>query len=149
MRERHPERNHIITSVIEHPVVHKVCEYLEKHGYTVTKLPVNSSGRVRVRDLAAALSPRTCLVTVMLANNETGAVQPVAELCQAARDYDPAIMFHTDASQAVGKIHVDVSELNVDLLTVAGHKIYAPKGVGCLYLRPGRLPLIPLLHGPR
>ncbi|MBC6445731.1 cysteine desulfurase family protein [Actinokineospora xionganensis] len=139
------DRPHVITQVTEHPAVLQACQALRRwHGARVTLLPVNSEGLVDPGDLAAALTPRTVLVSIMLANNETGALQPVAELARIAREH--GAVFHSDAAQAVGKIPVDVTELGVDLLTVVGHKMYAPKGVAALYLRPG-VALEPLIYG--
>lgn len=136
--------DHIITSQVEHPAVLATCRYLERHGYRVTYLPVDGRGSVNPDDVARAITPRTILITVMYANNEVGTVQPVAAIGRVARAHD--IPFHTDAAQAVGKIPAQVDELAVDLLTVAGHKFYAPKGVGALYVRRGTR-LEPLIHG--
>ena len=136
--------DHIITSQVEHPAVLATCRYLERHGYRVTYLPVDGRGSVNPDDVARAITPRTILITVMYANNEVGTVQPIAAIGRVARAHD--IPFHTDAAQAVGKIPARVDELAVDLLTVAGHKFYAPKGVGALYVRRGTR-LEPLIHG--
>ncbi len=136
--------NHIITTSIEHPAVLAACNWLEEQGFRVTTLPVNREGVVAVRDLEAALSPDTILVSVMAANNETGALQPIAELARAT--HGQGALFHTDAVQAVGKIPIDVREWEVDLLTLSGHKIHGPKGVGALYLGQGVMPA-PLVHG--
>jgi cysteine desulfurase len=138
------ERRHIITSQIEHPAVLAPCAWLERQGFRVTRLPVDKEGLVAPADLRAALDDDTALVSVMHANNETGAMQPVAELAAAA--HEVGALFHTDAAQSVGKVPVTVDALGVDLLTVAGHKLYAPKGVGALYVRAGT-PLEPLVHG--
>jgi cysteine desulfurase NifS len=136
--------NHIITSAIEHPAVLAACKWLEEQGFRVTTLPVSREGVVAVRDLEAALSPDTILVTVMAANNETGALQPIAELAHVT--HRQGALFHTDAVQAVGKIPIDVREWDVDLLTLSGHKIHGPKGVGALYIGKG-VTLDPLVHG--
>jgi len=124
---------HIIISAIEHPAVLNVCAYLEKSGFRVTRLPVDRQGRVAPEDLENAIQEDTVLVSVMHANNEVGTVQPINELTEIAHSHD--IMFHTDAAQSVGKIPVRIPELDVDLLSIAGHKIYAPKGIGILYKR--------------
>ncbi len=136
--------SHIITSAIEHPAVTEVCRFLEENGFNVTYLPVDGTGLVSVEDLKDAITPDTILVTIMHANNEVGTVQPITELAAAARER--GILFHTDAAQSIGKIPVRVDELGVDLLSVAGHKLYAPKGVGALYVRPG-VTLAKLIHG--
>lgn len=136
--------NQIITSAIEHPSVLNVCSYLEQNGYDILRLPVNLYGQVRPDDLAAAISDRTLLVSVMHANNETGTIQPIKELAAIAHQH--GALFHTDAAQSIGKILTDVKELGVDFLTVAGHKLYAPKGIGALFIRPG-VQIDPFIHG--
>ncbi|WP_216843424.1 cysteine desulfurase family protein [Phytoactinopolyspora alkaliphila] len=139
------ERPHVITQVSEHPSVIAACRAAERlHHAEVTYLRVDKDGLVDPRTLAAALTPETNLVSIMHANNETGVIQPVAELARMAHEH--GALFHTDAAQTVGKMPVDVAELEVDLLTVVGHKMYAPKGVGALYVRPG-LSLEPLVYG--
>jgi len=141
---RRDRGNHVVTSSVEHPAVTNVCRWLEIQGFRLTILPVDGYGLVDPADLEASIGPDTVLVTVMLANNEVGTIQPVAELSEIAHRH--GVLVHTDAAQAVGKIPVDVDALSVDLLSVAGHKLYGPKGVGALYIRTG-LELAPLLHG--
>lgn len=131
---------HIITSKIEHPAVLNVCEELETHGYEVTYLPVYEEGIVRVEDVRNAICKDTVLISIMIANNEIGTIQPVkeiGELVTEEREKGNKIWFHTDAVQAVGKIEVDVEEIGCDLLSISAHKIYAPKGVGALFIRRG------------
>ncbi len=135
---------HIITSCIEHPAILAPLLFLEKNGYEVTFLPVNQKGSVNPDDLRKAIRQDTILVTVMHSNNEVGTLQPIQELGEICRGKD--VLFHTDASQSLGKVEIDVSRLPVDFLTVAGHKLYAPKGIGALYIREG-LTIEPLLHG--
>jgi cysteine desulfurase len=137
-------RTGIITTAIEHPCVFNSAEYLRSLGFTVTFLPVDENGKIKMDALRAALSEETLFVSVMMANNEIGTIQDlaaIAKLTRAAGAY-----LHTDAVQAVGKIPVNVEELGVDYLTMSAHKIYGPKGVGALYMRPGA-PLFPLIHG--
>lgn len=135
---------HIVTTQIEHPAVLGPCRFLERLGANVTYLPVDGYGRVDPEDIRRALTRRTILITVMHANNEVGTIQPLTEIGAIAREH--GIRFHTDAAQSLGKIPVHVAELGVDLLTVVGHKFYAPKGVGALYVRHG-VTLEPLIHG--
>jgi cysteine desulfurase len=135
---------HMVVSAVEHPAILEVCRFLETQGVETTLLPVDGQCRVSVAAAARALRPETRLLSVMLANNETGALQPVAELAALCREH--GILSHSDAAQAVGKIPVRVEELGLDLLSVAGHKLNAPKGVGALYLRHG-VELPPLMFG--
>lgn len=137
-------RRHIITTQVEHPAVIEPCRFLERLGATVTWLPVDGCGRVNPDDLRRAITPDTILISVMHANNEVGTIQPIEECAAIARDQ--GIPFHTDAAQSVGKIPTPVDSLGVDLLSIAGHKLYAPKGVGALYIR-GDHRLEPLIHG--
>jgi len=136
--------NHIITSQIEHPAVLQVCSYLESHGFTITRLPVDGHGLIHVSDVENAIRPETILITLMHANNEVGTIEPVEEIARAAKRKN--VIMHTDAAQSMGKIPVDVQKLGVDLLSIAGHKLYAPKGIGALYIREGVEPA-PLIHG--
>ncbi len=143
MANRH-KGNHIITSAVEHPAVFEVCRYLEKHGFEISTLPVDEFGMIKLEEFKAALRPETILITVMHANNEVGTIQPVEEIGKIARER--GIFFHSDAAQSLGKIPVDVQKMSVDLLSIAGHKLYAPKGIGALYVRNG-VHLEKLIHG--
>jgi cysteine desulfurase len=135
---------HIITTAVEHPAILAPCRFLERLGASVTYLPVDRTGLVNPEDVRRAITPQTILISVMHANNEVGSIQPIEEIGAIAREH--GIRFHTDAAQAVGKIPTKVDKLGVDLLSIAGHKLYAPKGVGALYVRSG-VELEALIHG--
>jgi cysteine desulfurase len=136
--------NHIITTQIEHPSVINPCRFLEELGAEGTFVPVDRYGSVDPQDIQKAITPRTILITVMHANNEVGTIQPIEEISKIAKER--GIVFHTDAAQSVGKIVTKVDHLGIDLLSIAGHKLYAPKGIGALYIRKGT-PIEPLIHG--
>ncbi len=135
---------HLVTTAVEHHAVLHTFEALEKRGFPVTRLPVDGTGRASVESLLAALRPDTILVSVMLANNEVGTLQPVAEMAALCRER--GVIFHTDAVQAAGKIPVEVEKLHVDLLSLSGHKFYGPRGAGALFVRKG-VPFLPQIHG--
>ena len=137
-------KNHIITTSVEHPSVMNTCQWLERQGFRVTYLPVDGNGIVRSEQLSEALCDKTCLVSIMAANNETGSIQPIQELAEIVRN--KGVLFHTDAVQAVGKIPVDVQAWGVDFLTLSGHKFHGPKGIGAAYVRKG-VEIGPLIHG--
>lgn len=141
---RRDRGNHIITSAVEHPAVINTLHYLQQEGYRVTVLPVDPNGQVDVGQVADAITPETILISIMHANNEVGTTQPIRAIAAIAHARN--VLVHTDAAQSVGKIPVVVPDLGADLLTVAGHKLYAPKGVGTLIVRRG-LRLEPLIHG--
>ncbi|MBN1621263.1 MAG: cysteine desulfurase NifS [Endomicrobiales bacterium] len=136
--------NHIITSSIEHAAVLNTCGYLEKNGFKVTYLPVDEYGIINPSDVKKAITKSTVLISIMYANNETGVIQPIREIGKIAAEKE--VLFHTDAVQSVGKIPVHVNELNVDLLSMSGHKIYGPKGIGALYIKSGTR-IEPIIHG--
>lgn len=137
--------NHLITAVTEHEAVLEACESLEKDGYEVTILPVDEHGLVDPDDVEAAICDDTVLVSIMAANNEVGTIAPLEEIGQITSEHD--VLFHTDAVQAVGYVDLDVDSLNLDMVSISGHKIYGPKGVGALYVRYGAAHLEPLFHG--
>lgn len=136
--------NHIITTKIEHHAVLHTCQYLEKNGFDVTYLDVDSEGFINLDDLRNAITDKTILVSIMFANNEIGTIQPIKEIGEICRENK--VLFHTDAVQAVGNIPVDVKEMNIDMLSLAGHKIYGPKGIGVLYIKKG-IKIDNLIHG--
>ncbi len=136
--------NHIVTSVVEHPAVLEVCRFLKAEGIETTYLPVDEQGRVRVSDVERAIRPTTTLISIMHANNETGSIQPIAEIGSLANAH--GIMFHTDAAQSAAKVEIDVDAMGISVLSLAGHKMCAPKGIGALFVRRG-LELPPFCHG--
>ncbi|AQS03743.1 MULTISPECIES: cysteine desulfurase NifS [Clostridium] len=136
--------NHIITTKIEHHAVLHTCEYLEKNGFDVTYLDVDEEGFIKLDDLRNAITDKTILVSIMFANNEIGTIQPIKEIGEICRE--KKVFFHTDAVQAVGNVPVDVKEMNIDMLSLAGHKIYGPKGIGVLYIKKG-IKIDNLIHG--
>ena len=142
--QRGDRPSHVITSQIEHPATLAPCRFLERLGATVTHVPVDGSGLVDPDDIRKAISKETFLISVMHANNEVGTIQPLSDIARIAREH--GVLLHTDAAQSVGKIATRVDELGVDLLSVAGHKLYAPKGIGALYVRRG-ITVEPLIHG--
>ena len=127
--------NHIITSQIEHPAVTEVCKYLKKWGFEISFIPVSEEGIIDLEVLKKTIKTSTILITVMHANNEVGSIQPISEIAQIAKSHK--IVFHSDGAQSVGKIPTAVKELGIDLFSIAGHKLYAPKGIGALYIKPG------------
>jgi cysteine desulfurase len=134
-----PGRRHLITSSVEHPSVYELCKDLERQGYEITYVPVDQQGRIDVRAFVRSLRPDTLMVSLMHANNETGVIFPIEQLARLTKETDPAILFHTDATQSVGKldIQMDGRFKNVDLLSFSGHKLHGPKGVGALFIRKG------------
>ncbi len=136
--------NHIITTKIEHHAILHTGEYLEKQGCEVTYLPVDEFGKISLEELEKSIRPETILISVMFANNEIGTIQPIAEIGKLA--HEKGILFHTDAVQAVGHVAIDVNEMNIDLLSMSGHKLGAPKGIGAIYIRKG-IPILPLIFG--
>lgn len=136
--------NHIITTAIEHHAILHACEYLEKHGFEVTYLPVDEYGMISLEDLKNSITDKTILVSIMFANNEIGTIQPIKEVAKICKERN--VLFHTDAVQAIGHIPIDVKDMDIDLLSMAAHKFYGPKGVGCLYIKKG-VKIDNLIHG--
>ena len=136
--------NHIVTSSIEHEAILEPCKKLEKEGFEITYIPVDNSGLVNSKDIEKSITPETCLVSIMFANNEVGTIQPIQEISKIC--HDKQIVFHTDAVQAVGKVKIDVKELGIDMLSISSHKINGPKGVGALYIKKG-IEIIPFIFG--
>ena len=136
--------NHIVTSSIEHEAILEPCKKLEKEGFEITYIPVDNSGLVNSKDIEKSITPETCLVSIMFANNEVGTIQPIQEISKIC--HNKQIVFHTDAVQAVGKVKIDVKELGIDMLSISSHKINGPKGVGALYIKKG-IEIIPFIFG--
>ena len=142
--KNNPDKKHIITTKLEHASVLETMKYLEKIGYQITYLTIDEQGRINIEELKDAINENTCLINIMMANNEIGNIYPIKEIGKIAKENN--ILFHCDAVQAVGKIKIDVKEMNVDTLSLSGHKIHAPKGIGVLYVREC-IPYIPLIFG--
>lgn len=136
--------NHIITTKIEHHALLHTCEYLQKQGFEVTYLDVDENGMISLEDLEKAITDKTVLISIMFANNEIGTIQPIEEIGRIAHEH--GIVFHTDAVQAIGNVEIDVKKMNIDLLSLSGHKFYGPKGIGALYIRKG-IKIDNLIHG--
>ena len=139
-----PNKKHIITTKVEHASIIETMKYLEDNGYEITYLAVDKFGKIDLNELKNLINNNTCLITIMMANNEIGNVYPIKEIGEIAKENN--ILFHCDAVQAIGKIKIDVKEMNIDTLSLSGHKIHAPKGIGVLYVKNG-IPLIPLIFG--
>jgi cysteine desulfurase len=140
------KKNHIITTSIEHEAILQTCQNLEEEGFDVSYLKVDRKGRIDINDLKTCLNEKTSLVSIMLANNEIGTVQPIRELCKIVHNFDEKIIFHSDAVQAAGKLKINVKELDIDALSLSSHKINGPKGIGALYVR-NQVKFEPILHG--
>lgn len=140
----HPDKKHIITTSVEHASILETMKYLEKNGYNITYLSVDKFGKIDLEELEHSITNDTCLIAVMLANNELGNIYPIKEIGKIAKKHN--IIFHCDAVQAIGKIKIDVSDMNVDTLSLSGHKIHAPKGIGVLYVKEN-IPFTPLIFG--
>ena len=140
------KKNHIITTSIEHEAILQTCQNLEKEGFDVSYLKVDRKGRIDINDLKTCLNEKTRLVSIMLANNEIGTIQPIRELCKIVHNFDEKIIFHSDAVQAAGKLSINVKELDIDALSLSSHKINGPKGIGALYIR-NQVKFEPILHG--
>jgi cysteine desulfurase len=141
---RRDKGDHIVTTRIEHPAIIEPCRFLERLGGRVTYLPVDQAGLIDPDELRRAITPRTILISIMHANNEVGTIQPIEDCARIARNH--GVLFHTDAAQSVGKISTSINGLGIDLLSIAGHKLYAPKGIGALFVRRG-VSLEPIIHG--
>ncbi len=139
-----PNKKHIITTSVEHASILETMKYLEGNGYNITYLSVDEFGKIDIEELEQAITNDTCLIAVMLANNELGNIYPIKKIGEIARKHN--ILFHCDAVQAIGKIKIDVADMNVDTLSISGHKIHAPKGIGVLYVKEG-IPFTPLIFG--
>ena len=129
----YPEKKHIVTTSVEHPAIYNLCRYLEKQGYRVTYLKVDEEGRLNLEELEKAIGPETAIVSIMWANNETGVVMPVEKAAEIA--HKKGVLFHTDAVQAASKIPINLAGSQIDMLSISGHKLHAPKGIGVLYVR--------------
>jgi cysteine desulfurase len=140
------KKNHIITSSIEHEAILQTCQNLEKEGFDISYLNVDRKGMIDINDLKKCLNEKTSLVSIMLANNEIGTIQPIKDLCKIVHNFDEKIIFHSDGVQAAGKLSINVKELDIDALSLSSHKINGPKGVGALYVR-NRVKFEPILHG--
>ncbi len=136
--------NHIITSKIEHPAILETCKFLEKQGFEVTYLDVDEQGIIKIEELKNEIKPSTILISIMFANNEIGTIQPIEEIAKIAKEHN--IIFHTDAVQAAGNVPIDVQKMNIDMLSMSGHKIHGPKGIGVLYIKNG-INIEKIMHG--